>query len=140
MKSLVFDAGPVISLTTNNLLWLLDVLKGDYEGEFYIPEGVISDSSGTLTEVLQDLEATINSTAILDAYVTQDVYENGDLLYIGMMVVEDNWLFKKIIDNAETGEITVTYAAIKNNDTVLTYAEAQAVYETLTYGSISEAI
>ena len=38
MKSIVFDAGPVISLTTNNLLWLLEELKKKYKGEFYLAE------------------------------------------------------------------------------------------------------
>lgn len=40
MKSIVFDAGPVISLTTNNLLWLLEKLKQKFRGEFYITSGV----------------------------------------------------------------------------------------------------
>jgi hypothetical protein len=40
MKSIVFDAGPVISLTTNNLLWLLDDMKERFNGDFYIPEAV----------------------------------------------------------------------------------------------------
>jgi len=38
LKSIVFDAGPVISLTTNNLLWLLEELKKKYKGEFYLAE------------------------------------------------------------------------------------------------------
>ena len=38
MKSLVFDTGPVISLTTNNLLWLLEELKKKYKGDFYLAE------------------------------------------------------------------------------------------------------
>ncbi|MBW2964436.1 hypothetical protein KY363_03160 [Candidatus Woesearchaeota archaeon] len=40
MKSLVFDAGPVISLTTNNLLWILDQLKQEFNGMFYVPSAV----------------------------------------------------------------------------------------------------
>ncbi len=36
MKSLVFDAGPIISLATNNLLWLMEKLKKKFDGEFYI--------------------------------------------------------------------------------------------------------
>ncbi|MFC1741448.1 hypothetical protein ACFL3V_02845 [Nanoarchaeota archaeon] len=40
MKSIIFDAGPVISLTTNNLLWVLDSLKDMFEGDFYIPGAV----------------------------------------------------------------------------------------------------
>lgn len=40
MKSLVFDAGPVISLTMNNLLWILEPLKRKFNGKFYITESV----------------------------------------------------------------------------------------------------
>lgn len=40
MKSLIFDAGPVISMTTNNLLWVLDYLKVIFNGDFYIPQAV----------------------------------------------------------------------------------------------------
>ena len=36
MKSLVFDAGPIISLASNNLLWLLRPLKKEFNGKFYI--------------------------------------------------------------------------------------------------------
>jgi hypothetical protein len=36
MKGLVFDAGPIISLTLNNLLWLLEPLKSRFGGIFYI--------------------------------------------------------------------------------------------------------
>ncbi len=40
MKSLIFDSGPVISLTLNNLLWTLSPLKKHFGGSFIIPEGV----------------------------------------------------------------------------------------------------
>lgn len=40
MKSLIFDAGPIISLTMNNLLWILEPLKGKFNGKFYITESV----------------------------------------------------------------------------------------------------
>lgn len=40
MKSIIFDAGPIISLTTNNLLWILKELKERYNGQFYIAEAV----------------------------------------------------------------------------------------------------
>ncbi|MBI4145067.1 hypothetical protein HY493_02570 [Candidatus Woesearchaeota archaeon] len=40
MKQLLFDAGPLISLTTNNLLWLVPKLKNTYAGEFAIVESV----------------------------------------------------------------------------------------------------
>lgn len=40
MKRLLFDSGPVISLTTNGLLWLLSPLKDRFKGNFSITEAV----------------------------------------------------------------------------------------------------
>ena len=40
MKSLIFDAGPIISLVTNNLLWTLEPLKKKFNGKFCITEAV----------------------------------------------------------------------------------------------------
>ncbi|MEK6983214.1 MAG: hypothetical protein AABX33_01460 [Nanoarchaeota archaeon] len=40
MKSLIFDAGPIISLATNNLLWILDPLKKEFNGNFFITQPV----------------------------------------------------------------------------------------------------
>lgn len=40
MKSIVFDTGSVISLVTNNLLWILEPLKKQFNGEFYITPAV----------------------------------------------------------------------------------------------------
>jgi uncharacterized protein YlbG (UPF0298 family) len=40
MKSLIFDAGPIISLATNNLLWILEPLKKKFNGKFYITDAV----------------------------------------------------------------------------------------------------
>jgi hypothetical protein len=40
MKSIVFDSGPIISLAINNLLWILEPLKGRFGGKFYITDAV----------------------------------------------------------------------------------------------------
>ena len=40
MKSIVFDTGPVISLTLNNLLWILEPLKNISNANFYITDSV----------------------------------------------------------------------------------------------------
>jgi predicted nucleic acid-binding protein len=40
MITLIFDAGPVISLTMNNLTWLLEELKKSCQCAFYIPESI----------------------------------------------------------------------------------------------------
>lgn len=38
--SIIFDSGPLISLSTNNLLWILEKLKSKFDGEFYITNAV----------------------------------------------------------------------------------------------------
>jgi len=43
MKSLVFDTGPIISLTLNNILWVLESLKEKFDGEFYITPAVYKE-------------------------------------------------------------------------------------------------
>ncbi|HLC64582.1 MAG TPA: hypothetical protein VJI46_00490 [Candidatus Nanoarchaeia archaeon] len=40
MSSIVFDTGPIITLTTNNLLWLLEEMKKYYKGDFIITSSV----------------------------------------------------------------------------------------------------
>lgn len=35
-KAIVFDTGSIISLTANNLLWILEPLKAQFQGSFYI--------------------------------------------------------------------------------------------------------
>jgi len=40
MNAIIFDSGPMISLTTNNLLWLLKPMKEKFNGNFYIPAAV----------------------------------------------------------------------------------------------------
>lgn len=43
MKAIVFDTGPIISLTLNNLLWVLEELRKGYKGEFYITPAVYDE-------------------------------------------------------------------------------------------------
>jgi hypothetical protein len=40
MKCILFDTGPIITLTMNNMLWLLEQLKSRFKGEFYITNAV----------------------------------------------------------------------------------------------------
>jgi len=43
MKSIVFDTGPIISLTLNNILWVIESLHEKFEGEFYITAEVYNE-------------------------------------------------------------------------------------------------
>ncbi len=38
--SIVFDTGPLISLSTNNLLWILPKIKESFQGDFIITPAV----------------------------------------------------------------------------------------------------
>ncbi len=40
MKSIIFDTGPIISLTMNNLLWILKHLEKQFDGDFLITPAV----------------------------------------------------------------------------------------------------
>ncbi len=40
MKNIIFDSGPIISLTTTNLLWLAEELKKKFNGNFLMTMGV----------------------------------------------------------------------------------------------------
>ncbi|MFH1972186.1 MAG: hypothetical protein ABIJ18_01780 [archaeon] len=40
MKSLIFDSSTIITLAMNNLLWILEPLKKQFRGEFYISQSV----------------------------------------------------------------------------------------------------
>ena len=51
MKSLVFDSGPIISLATNNLLWVLEPLKKEFNGQFCITNMVKSEIVGRPLEI-----------------------------------------------------------------------------------------
>lgn len=40
MKSIIFDTSTIISIVTNNLLWVMDNLKNQFKGDFIIPNSV----------------------------------------------------------------------------------------------------
>jgi hypothetical protein len=42
-KKIVFDSGPIISLTMNNLLWIIEPLQKQFGGEFIITPGIYSE-------------------------------------------------------------------------------------------------
>lgn len=69
MRSLIFDTGPVISLTMNNLLWLLEPLKSKFNGEFYITEAVKRE---LIDRPLQTKKFKFEALQVLK-YITKDV-------------------------------------------------------------------
>jgi predicted nucleic acid-binding protein len=91
MKSIVFDTGPIISLTMNNLLWLLEPLKDRFGGEFYI--------SKTVREELIDKPLSTKKFKF-EALQTLQYIKRGTL---------------KVIDNENTKKITSKLLELANN-------------------------
>ena len=85
MKTIVFDAGPIISLTMNNLLWILKPLKKISNADFCITEQVKQELVDTplnktrkyMFEALQVLHYIENKTleVIDDDAVRKQAYE-----------------------------------------------------------------
>lgn len=85
MKTIVFDAGPIISLTMNNLLWILEPLKKISNADFCITEQVKRELVDTplnktrkyMFEALQVLHYIENKTiaVIDDDAVRNQAYE-----------------------------------------------------------------
>lgn len=91
MKSIVFDTGPVISLTMNNLLWLLEPLKERFGGEFYI--------SKTVKEELTDKPLSTKKFKF-EALQTLQYIKKGIL---------------NVIDNDNTRKLTSKLLELANN-------------------------
>lgn len=77
--------------------------------------------------------------AELKKYGTNDRVEvSSTVSYIGSEKDDGTWLFKKI-DSSGTYKPSIRYARQLNNPTVTSYADALANYDTLTYGTYSQA-
>ena len=117
MKSLIFDAGPIISLATNNLLWLLEPLKKEFRGEFYITEAVKKEivtrpleSKKFKFEAIQ-VERLIEDGAlkIIDnGYIRK---QTPELLGIANDIFEANSNCIKIVHFAEVSVIAAAFSS-----------------------------
>jgi hypothetical protein len=71
MKCLIFDSGPVISLSLNNLLWLIPELRKDFGGHFLISRSVEKE--------LIDNPLSRTKRFILEALNVMSLVASGDL-------------------------------------------------------------
>jgi|TARA_Y100000034_G_C6759565_1_gene338198 hypothetical protein len=70
MKSIVFDTGSIISLVTNNLLWILEPLKKHLRGNFLISEDVKRE---IIDHPLQTKKFKLEGLIIQD-YLREDIF------------------------------------------------------------------
>lgn len=114
MKSLVFDTGPLINLSMNNLLYLLRELKTKFNGEFYITNSVKRECiDRPLTSKKFRFEA-IQILKLLQEGVIK-VYEHKQLKARTQNLLKiSNSLFKvqnNYIKNVQYAEVEVIAAA-----------------------------
>jgi len=83
VKALVFDSGPLISFTMNNLLWIVEPLKRIFKGEFCIPESVKSE---LVDEPLQTKKFKF------EAFQVQELITNGVLKVLEDDLTKDETL------------------------------------------------
>ncbi|MBN1503046.1 hypothetical protein JW930_05870 [Candidatus Woesearchaeota archaeon] len=108
MKALVFDTGPLISLSLNNLLVLLPKLRDRYKGDFFITPGVRREaierpieSKRFKFEALQVLKQL--HTAILKMYENNELKDKTlNLLNLANSIFKAHDNYIKIVHYTET--------------------------------------
>jgi len=122
-KSIIFDTGPLISLATNNLLWILEPLKEKFGGDFYITNSVKRECierpmSGKKFkfEALQILRLVEEGT--LKIYNSKTLNEKtNDMLQLAnsLFMAQNNY-----IKNVQYAEMEVITSALElNSDAVV---------------------
>ena len=76
MKSIVFDAGPIISLSMNNLLFILEPLKKEFNGRFFITKSVKSELVDRPLEIKKFKFEAIQVEKLIDDGVLEVIDSN----------------------------------------------------------------
>jgi hypothetical protein len=119
MSGIVFDSGPLITLTMNNLLWLVKPLKRRFNGSFFIPESVKAE---LVDNPLKTKRFKFEALQVL-RYI-----DNGTF-----SVLEDDKfkeLTLRILSLANN-----CFSAKESNITIMHYAEAAAMAAAKTMGA-----
>ncbi|MCX6707139.1 MAG: hypothetical protein NT001_03280 [Candidatus Woesearchaeota archaeon] len=112
-KSIVFDTGPIISLATNNLLWILEPLEKAFGGDFLMPPGVRKElidnplrSKRFKFEAMQALNLVNNGVLKIvdDSSLNSEIEELMDIAN-KIFRAKGNWM--QIVHYGEIGAIAV---------------------------------
>ncbi len=118
MKVIVFDTGPIISLTTNNLLGLLTNLKEKYKGSFYITNSIRRE---LIERPLETKKFKFEALQVIRCVKSNvlEVFESKELRKKTLHLLDlANKCFKadgKFIQIAHYAEISGVAAAVLNN-------------------------
>jgi len=113
MKSIVFDTSSIISITTNNLLWILKLLKDKFGGEFFITGSVKNE---LIDKPLKSKKYKLEAIMISDILQKKIIkyFKNIELENkVGIMLNLANNIFKargnyiKIVDKAEVESLSL---------------------------------
>lgn len=97
---------------------------------------LVNTSSTNLQDIIADLDSSINSKLTLGDYLTEDVVEIGDFVFVGLRKSSGDWAFKMVEDG---DNLSISYATVKNNPSLATYPEAFAGMTGLSYGNSQDA-
>jgi predicted nucleic acid-binding protein len=118
MKTLVFDTGPIINFTINGLLWALEGLKQEFNGEFYITPEVYNE---LINKPLSTRKYKLEALQVLP-YITKGtlkVYNNLPMIGIAKEIADyANHSFEidhQPIEIVHAGEMEAVAAAISLN-------------------------
>src|SRR3989338_9104061 len=125
-RGLVFDTGPIISLTINNLLWLLEPLKKAFNGNFYITRGVydelIKNKTNQLLELMNKCFLVNNTPLKIVHYAEIETVATALLLGHNTVVIderttrkyiEDPFSLKKTLERKLGNKVTVDRYCLK---------------------------
>jgi len=114
MKSLVFDTGTIISLVTNNLLWILKPLKKQLRGEFLISKTVKEEIiDRPLNSKKFKLEALIIQDYLRENIFSLAEHKNSNKEVENLLNLANSCFFSnghnvKIVDRAEIETLLLT--------------------------------
>lgn len=87
--------------------------------------------------VFGSIDRQIAGKVVLGEYKTHDMFDEGDIIYVGAMNVSGGWYFKKVVTD-EVGNINLTYANNYSTSTNYDYSGAVVNKYTLNYVSLNE--
>ncbi len=129
MKNLIFDSGPIISLSTSNLLWLIEELKKKFNGTFVMTIGVKRELVDRPLETLRFKFEALQVQSLIDKNIISVIKDEAvikkaqELLNLANSILSAHGQNIKIV---QIGEMETLAAAI------LYKAEAIVVDERIT--------
>ncbi|HLC95707.1 MAG TPA: hypothetical protein VJH97_00085 [Candidatus Nanoarchaeia archaeon] len=129
MKMLFFDSGPLISLTLNNLLWLIEPLKNKFKGSFCITKDVKTELVDTPLRIRRfEFEALQNihyiDSGVLEVVDSQRIDDKTKQLCElanSCFRAKSNWMTL-----VHTGEVSTIAACLELGADVLVLDERTA--------------